>query len=152
MEFWQRNACELHLRLQPRLIHTLQTTSPPDVRRTRASFHIFDFIAVLEPKFGSMVRTRKSSELLGPRRLRVNPQRYPTGPRVPSTELVGMASASGRHPFHGNTDMSRWELDCQIQGNEIVVSLPDTGWSVTFYKSANSPQLLTKARERREAA
>jgi len=46
--------------------------------------------------------------------------------------------------------MSRWELDCQIQGNEIVV--PDTGWSVTFYKSANSPQLLTKARERRKAA
>jgi len=51
-----------------------------------------------------------------------------------------------------NTDMSRSELDCHIQGNEIVVSLPDTGWSVTFYKSANSPQLLTKARERREAA
>jgi hypothetical protein len=39
-----------------------------------------------------------------------------------------------------NTDMSRWELDCQIQGNEIIVSMPDTGWSVTFYKSANSPE------------
>jgi hypothetical protein len=47
-----------------------------------------------------------------------------------------------------NTDMSRWELDCQIQGNEIIVSMPDTGWSVTFYKSANSPQLLAKAREK----
>jgi hypothetical protein len=39
-----------------------------------------------------------------------------------------------------NTDMSRWELDCQIQGNEIIVS--------TFYKSANSPQLLAKAKEK----
>ena len=39
-----------------------------------------------------------------------------------------------------NTDMSRWELDCQI--------LPGTGWSVTFYKSANSPQLLARAREK----
>ena len=47
-----------------------------------------------------------------------------------------------------NTDMSRWELDCQIQGNEIIVSMPDTGWSVTFYKSANSPQLLARAREK----
>ena len=45
-----------------------------------------------------------------------------------------------------NTDMSRWELDCQIQGNEIIVSMPDTGWSVTFYKSANSPE---RERERR---
>jgi hypothetical protein len=49
--------------------------------------------------------------------------------------------------FMLNTDMSRWELDCQIQGNEIIVSMPDTGWSVTFYKSANSPQLLAKAKE-----
>jgi glucose-6-phosphate dehydrogenase assembly protein OpcA len=50
--------------------------------------------------------------------------------------------------FMLNTDMSRWELDCQIQGNEIIVSMPDTGWSVTFYKSANSPQLLARAREK----
>jgi hypothetical protein len=47
-----------------------------------------------------------------------------------------------------NIDMSRWELDCQIQGNEIIVSMPDTGWTVTFYKSANSPQLLAKASEK----
>ena len=26
--------------------------------------------------------------------------------------------------------------------------MPDTGWSVTFYKSANSSQLLAKAREK----
>jgi hypothetical protein len=48
-----------------------------------------------------------------------------------------------------NTDMSRWELDCQM-GNEIIVSMPDTGWSITFYKSANSPQLLAKATEKKE--
>jgi hypothetical protein len=47
-----------------------------------------------------------------------------------------------------NTDMSRWELDCQM-GNEIIVSMPDTGWSITFYKSANSPQLLAKATEKK---
>ena len=47
-----------------------------------------------------------------------------------------------------NTDMSRWELDCQIQGNAIIVSMPDTGWSVTFYKSANSSQLLAGQREK----
>jgi hypothetical protein len=56
--------------------------------------------------------------------------------------------ASAGALFMLNTDMSRWELDCQIQGNEIIVSMPDTGWSITFYKSANSPQLLAKAREK----
>jgi hypothetical protein len=65
-----------------------------------------------------------------------------------ASTLTTRAPASVGALFMLNTDMSRWELDCQIQGNEIIVSMPDTGWSVTFYKSANSPQLLAKAREK----
>jgi len=38
----------------------------------------------------------------------------------------------------------RGELHVEIQGGEIIVTLPSSKYSVTYYKPAKSPQLLAK--------
>jgi hypothetical protein len=40
--------------------------------------------------------------------------------------------------------MSAADLHVEVQGGDIVVTLPYTHYTVTYYKSANSPQLLAK--------
>jgi hypothetical protein len=36
------------------------------------------------------------------------------------------------------------DLHVELQGGEIVVTLPPTHYTVTYYKPSNSPQLLAK--------
>jgi hypothetical protein len=36
------------------------------------------------------------------------------------------------------------DLHLEVQGDEIVVGLPHTHYTVTYYKPSNSPQLLAK--------
>jgi hypothetical protein len=36
------------------------------------------------------------------------------------------------------------DLNVEVHGDEIVVSLPHTHYTVTYYKPSNSPQLLAK--------
>ena len=57
------------------------------------------------------------------------------------TEGVGF----GRRPFllYGHT-MTGWPLDCQVRDDEIVVTLPGTTYTVTYYKLDRSPQLLAR--------
>ena len=42
--------------------------------------------------------------------------------------------------------MPNWtdQLRIEVLGNEIVVILPATSYGITYYKPANSPQLLAK--------
>ena len=43
-----------------------------------------------------------------------------------------------RHPMTG------WQLHCQVRDDEIIVSLPGTTYTVTYYKPDRSPQLLAR--------
>jgi hypothetical protein len=38
--------------------------------------------------------------------------------------------------------MSRWDFDPKVSADEIVVIVPSTIYTVTYYKPDNSPQLL----------
>ena len=42
--------------------------------------------------------------------------------------------------------MSNWidQLRVEVLGDEIIVILPATSYGITYYKPANSPQLLAK--------
>jgi hypothetical protein len=40
--------------------------------------------------------------------------------------------------------MSSWDFDLQVRDDEIVVTVPGSSYTVTYYKPANSPQLLGK--------
>ena len=40
--------------------------------------------------------------------------------------------------------MERWDLDCRVQDDEIIVTLLATHFSVTYYTPPNSPQLLAR--------
>jgi hypothetical protein len=40
--------------------------------------------------------------------------------------------------------MDNRDLDVEVVDDEIVVSLPHTHYTVTYYKPSNSPQLLAK--------
>jgi hypothetical protein len=40
--------------------------------------------------------------------------------------------------------MADRDLHVEMQADEIVVSLPHTHYTVTYYKPSNSPQLLAK--------
>jgi hypothetical protein len=40
--------------------------------------------------------------------------------------------------------MSRGELVCEVRDDEIIVTLPGTSYSVTYFKPASSPQLLAR--------
>ena len=40
--------------------------------------------------------------------------------------------------------MSAGDLHVEVRGGDIVVTLPYTHYTVTYYKPANSPQLLAK--------
>jgi hypothetical protein len=40
--------------------------------------------------------------------------------------------------------MSAADLDVEVHDGDIVVTLPCTRYTVTYYKPANSPQLLAK--------
>jgi hypothetical protein len=40
--------------------------------------------------------------------------------------------------------MSRWDFDLNVSADEIVVTVPSTIYAVTYYKPANSPQLLAR--------
>ena len=51
--------------------------------------------------------------------------------------------ASGRHPLKAMTE-SWGKLRIDVVDDEIIVSLPGTSYSVTYFKPPNSPQLLAK--------
>lgn len=40
--------------------------------------------------------------------------------------------------------MTGWKLDCQVRDDEIVVTLPGTTYTVTYYKPESSPYLLAR--------
>jgi hypothetical protein len=40
--------------------------------------------------------------------------------------------------------MSRSDLHVEVRGGEIIVTLPFPRYGVTYYKPANSPQLLAR--------
>lgn len=40
--------------------------------------------------------------------------------------------------------MSRWDFDLNVNADEIVVTVPSTNYTVTYYKPDNSPQLLAR--------
>ena len=40
--------------------------------------------------------------------------------------------------------MSRWDFDLNVNADEIVVTVPFTNYTVTYYKPNNSPQLLAR--------
>jgi hypothetical protein len=40
--------------------------------------------------------------------------------------------------------MSRWAFDLNVNADEIVVTVPSTKYTVTYYKPDNSPQLLAR--------
>jgi hypothetical protein len=40
--------------------------------------------------------------------------------------------------------MTGWKLDCQVRDDEIIVTLPGTTYTVTYYKPDRSPQLLAR--------
>jgi hypothetical protein len=40
--------------------------------------------------------------------------------------------------------MSGWKLDCQVRDDEIIVTLPGSTYTVTYYKPERSPQLLAR--------
>ncbi len=40
--------------------------------------------------------------------------------------------------------MSRWDFDLNVSAGEIVVTVPFTAYTVTYYKPDNSPQLLAR--------
>ena len=40
--------------------------------------------------------------------------------------------------------MSHWDFQIEVRDDEIIVTLPGTNYTVTYYKPANSPQLLGK--------
>ncbi|MGB6439771.1 MAG: hypothetical protein WBE89_10660 [Methyloceanibacter sp.] len=40
--------------------------------------------------------------------------------------------------------MSRSDLHVEVRGGEIIVTLPFSRYGVTYYKPANSPQLLAR--------
>jgi hypothetical protein len=40
--------------------------------------------------------------------------------------------------------MSRGELVCEVRNDEIIVTLPGTRFSVTYFKPAELPQLIAK--------
>ena len=40
--------------------------------------------------------------------------------------------------------MTGWKLDCQVRDDEIVVTLPGTTYTVTYYKPDRSPRLLAR--------
>ena len=45
----------------------------------------------------------------------------------------------------GNEEaMSRWDFDLNVNADEIVVTVPFTNYTVTYYKPDNSPQLLAR--------
>lgn len=39
--------------------------------------------------------------------------------------------------------MSHWDFEIEVRDDEIIVTLPGTNYTVTYYKPANSPQLGT---------
>jgi hypothetical protein len=48
----------------------------------------------------------------------------------------------GRRPFCCTvTAMTGWKLDCHVRDDEIIVTLPGTIYTVTYYKPEGSPQL-----------
>jgi hypothetical protein len=50
-----------------------------------------------------------------------------------------------RRPFCCTvTAMTGWKLDCQVRDDEIIVTLPGTTYTVTYYKPDRSPQLLAR--------
>jgi hypothetical protein len=40
--------------------------------------------------------------------------------------------------------MLRWDFDLNVNADEIVVTVPSTNYTVTYYKPDNSPQLLAR--------
>jgi hypothetical protein len=42
--------------------------------------------------------------------------------------------------------MTKWKSDLRVEviGNEILVTLPQSNYAVTYYRPKNSPQLLAK--------
>ena len=40
--------------------------------------------------------------------------------------------------------MSRWDIDLNVNAEEIVVTVPFRNYTVTYYKPDNSPQLLAR--------
>jgi hypothetical protein len=40
--------------------------------------------------------------------------------------------------------MARWDFELDVNAEEIVVTLPFTHYTVTYYKPDNSPQLLAR--------
>jgi len=40
--------------------------------------------------------------------------------------------------------MSRWDFDLNVSADEIVVTVPSTNYTVTYYTPDNSPQLLAR--------
>ena len=40
--------------------------------------------------------------------------------------------------------MKRWPIHCQVGDDEIIVTLPGTTYTVTYYKPDRSPQLLAR--------
>ena len=58
--------------------------------------------------------------------------------------MLGMASKL--HLFAAKPDMKPGLSGIQLEvwDDEIIVSLPGTNYAVTYYKPANSPQLLAK--------
>ena len=40
--------------------------------------------------------------------------------------------------------MTGWPLHCQVRDDEIIVTLPGTTYTVTYYKPVRSPQLLAR--------
>jgi hypothetical protein len=40
--------------------------------------------------------------------------------------------------------MARWDFELGVDAEEIVVTLPFTHYTVTYYKPHNSPQLLAR--------
>jgi len=52
------------------------------------------------------------------------------------------SNATGRERVEGMTWDSRLRLD--VVDDEIIITLPGTSYSVTYFKRANSPQLLAR--------
>ena len=40
--------------------------------------------------------------------------------------------------------MSRWDFDLNVNADEIVVTVPFTNYTVTYYRPDHSPQLLAR--------
>ena len=59
-----------------------------------------------------------------------------------SISLWWLSNATGHQRVEGMTWDSRLRLD--VVDDEIIITMPGTSYSVTYFKRANSPQLLAR--------